>query len=94
MDGSQGGNGARDALWALADELECHGVRRMYARAFGPVGVLSVCLGVTVWCDDGRLRWRVLGELVTWPADDPQGAAALLAPLARRGQSPWSPRVL
>ena len=77
---------ARAAIWALAGELERrHHVTRIYARACSSVGVLSVCLGVTVWCVGGQwLRWRVLGEAVTWPASDPQGAAAKLAPLARR----------
>ncbi|SRR5260370_29275109 len=77
---------ARVAVWALATELERrHHISRIYARACPAVGVVSVCLGVTVWCTGGRwLRWRVLGQVVTWPASDPTGAAAKIAPLTRR----------
>ncbi len=77
---------ARAAIWALATELDrrYHHITRIYARACPQVGVLSLCQGVTVWCTGGRwLRWQVLGEEVIWPASDPAGAAAKLAPLAR-----------
>jgi hypothetical protein len=85
---------ARAAIWALAGELERrHHITRMYARACPAVGVLSLCLGVTVWCIGGRwLRWHILGETVTWPASDPRGAAAKLAPLARRLRQAPAPR--
>ncbi len=67
---SDGPPDARAAIWALAGELERrHHITRMYGRACPSAGVLSVCLGVTVWCTGGRwLRWRVLGETVSWPA--------------------------
>jgi len=81
-----GGGGpvnAQAALWALADELAGLGVSRVYGRASASIGVLSVSLGVTVWCDGQQLSWRVLGQHITWPASDPQGAAAQLAPLGR-----------
>jgi hypothetical protein len=79
MAGSGQGSGTRDALWALADELQRRGCQRIYARACERVGVLSVCLGLTVWCHRDTLVWCVRGEVVTWPAADPLGAAARLA---------------
>jgi hypothetical protein len=82
------------AIWALADELARLGLTRVYGRASASIGVLSVGLGVTVWCDGQRLCWRVLGEPVTWPVGDPQGAAARLAPLARRPAQTPAPRQL
>jgi hypothetical protein len=84
--GPAGGGGAQPLLWALADELHHrHGITRVYARSHGRVGVVSVCLGVTVWTTDARwLRWQFLGETITWPATDPAGAAAQIAPLAPR----------
>jgi hypothetical protein len=86
---------ARAAIWALADELERrHGLTRMYGRASPSIGVLSISMGVTVWCDGQQLSWRVLGEQVTWPASDPNGAAARLAPLARRPSRIPAPRQL
>jgi hypothetical protein len=85
---------AQVAIWALADELTRLGLARVYGRASASIGVLSVGLGVTVWSDGQRLCWRVLGEPVTWPADDPPGAAARLAPLARRPAQAPAPRQL
>jgi hypothetical protein len=79
---------AQAALWALADELAGLGVTRVYGRASASIGVLSVSLGVTVWSDGQRLCWRVLGQHVTWPASDPQGAAAQLARLGRPARGP------
>jgi len=81
---------ARAAVWALAGELDRRGVRRLYASASGPISVLSVCLGVTVWCDGRRFWWHLPGETVTWPAADPAGAAAQLVMLARHtsGRAP------
>jgi len=86
MRGPTGSGEAQPLLWALADELHHrHGIGHIYARSHGPVGVVSVCLGVTVWTTDSRwLRWQVLGETVVWPAADPHGAAARIAPLALR----------
>ena len=78
---------AQAAVWALAGELDRHGVQRLHASASGPVSVLSVCLGVTVWCDGRRFCWHLLGETVTWSA---AGAAAQLVMLARHtsGRAP------
>src|SRR5260370_22800692 len=67
---------ARVAVWALATELERrHHISRIYARACPAVGVVSVCLGVTVWCTGGRwLRWRVLRRGVAPPGPQPPPA--------------------
>ena len=107
MAGPMAGPGAHAAICALADELHhCHGLQRLYARGSGPIAVLSVCAGVTVWCDGRVLRCHLPAGLLTWPASDPHGAAARLAPLAaaeprpgpdagaekgRQGQLPASP---
>ncbi len=86
---------ARAAIWALAGELERrYGLTRLYGRANRSIGVLSISVGVTVWCDGRRLTWQVLGQQVTWPADDPDGAAPRLALLARRRARPPAPREL
>lgn len=65
----------RQALWALADELRDQGLDHLYARASRTIGVLSVRAGLTVWSNGRILRWHQAGQLITWPAADPQGAA-------------------
>ena len=95
MSGLSGPPDARAAIWALAGELERrHGLTRLYGRASTSIGVLSISVGVTVWSDGRRLSWRALGQQVTWPADDPNGAAARLALLARRPSRIPAPRQL
>ena len=84
MGGADGPVDAQAALWALADELARLGVTRVYGRASVSIGVLSVSLGVTVWCDGLRLSWWLLGKPMSWSASDPRGAAAQLAAVARR----------
>ena len=82
MAGPTGWTGAHAAIFALADELQRrHGLRRLYARGSGRIAVLSVCAGVTVWCDGQVLRCHLPAGQLTWPASDPQGAAAQLAAL-------------
>jgi hypothetical protein len=73
----------RKIIGALAEELErAHGMRRIYVRGDSVVGLLSACLGVTVWYfrPAGRvLRWREGEKNITWPAADVNGAAARIA---------------
>ena len=83
MTGATGWTGAHAAIFALADELQrSYGLRRLYARGSGRIAVLSVCAGVTVWCDGPLLRCRLPDGQLTWPASDLHTAAAQLAALA------------
>jgi hypothetical protein len=59
------------------------GLTRLYLRACPLVGVLSVALGVTAWCDGRTLTWRYASEEVSWPVSDVEGAAQRLAELAK-----------
>jgi hypothetical protein len=75
------------ALRALAGRLHERGITRLYGYACERIGVLSAP-GVSVWSNGRVLWWRASGEEVTWPAADPEGAAARLAALARTGHGP------
>ena len=44
--------------------------------------MISVGAGLTVWTNGGQLWWTRDGQPRTWPAADPEGAAAHLATLA------------
>jgi hypothetical protein len=77
-----------DVLRTLADLLQARGLTRLYGCACAAVGVLSVTIGLTVWCDGRLLRWRHDGDETTWPAADPDGAARRLADLARPDSTP------
>jgi hypothetical protein len=68
---------------ALADLLRADGITRVYGNACTMLGVLSIACGLTVWTDGRRLWWDRDGHQTTWPAADPDGAARLLAALAR-----------
>ena len=58
------------------------GLPRLYLRACPLIGVLSVALGVTAWCEGLTLTWRQASEEVTWSVVDVEGAAHRLAELA------------
>ena len=75
--------GARNAIWALASQLEERGVPVLLAKAYPSVGVLVASSDVTVWCYARVLRWQQDGREMTWPAADTYGAARRLAELAR-----------
>jgi hypothetical protein len=68
---------------ALADLLRSDGITRLYGDACTILGVLSIAYGLTVWTDGRRLWWDRDGTQATWPATDPDGAARILAALAR-----------
>ncbi len=44
--------------------------------------MISVGAGLTVWTNGGQLWWTRDSQPRTWPAADPEGAAAHLATLA------------
>ncbi len=71
-----------DVLHTLANLLRKRGITRLYRSASAMFGVLSVAYGVSVWCDGRHLWWHRDGQRTTWPANDPDGAARLLADLA------------
>ncbi|MUL39793.1 hypothetical protein FZ103_01125 [Streptomonospora sp. PA3] len=63
----------------MRDLLTESGGHRVYGSALGPVALLSVRRGLTVWCWGGFFRWREDGGAqVTHPAADPEGAARRL----------------
>ncbi|GAA3722900.1 hypothetical protein HDA32_000782 [Spinactinospora alkalitolerans] len=71
------------AVSMLHSYLSAAGVRRLYAASNAQVASLSVRTGLTVWCINGTFRWSDdLGQAVTHPADDPEGAARRLNGLA------------
>ena len=78
-------------LGAVEAALRAHGLTRLYGAACARIGVLSVAYQVTAWCDGHTLTWRHHGEEITWPAADPEGAAARLAALARTSDGPDNP---
>jgi len=76
------------ALRSLAACLRERGITRLYGYGCDRLGVLSVP-GTSVWSNGRVLWWRASGEEVTWPAADPEGAAArLTAPVSRRAGPP------
>ncbi|HLI38514.1 MAG TPA: hypothetical protein VKV80_14410 [Streptosporangiaceae bacterium] len=85
-----------EVIALLAAELEHgHGLHRLYINADDKVALLSACTGVTVWYIPGQsgqvLAWAEGGEQVTWPAADPQGAAARIAARCRTLTRPAAP---
>jgi hypothetical protein len=73
------------ALAAVASGLDELGLSHVYLSACPLIGLLSVAVGVTVWCDGRTLRWRHDGTETRWPIADAAGAARKLAELARQG---------
>jgi hypothetical protein len=66
---------------ALAGLLARHGLTRIYTAACPLFAVISVA-GLTIWTNGLVLWWTVRGQPGTWPAADPDGAAAHLAQVA------------
>jgi len=66
----------------LARLLTRHGPTRVYVAACHLYAVISVTAGLTVWTNGRQLWWDQPGQPSTWPATDPEGAAAHLAGLA------------
>lgn len=66
----------------IARLLAGHGLTRIYTAACHLYAVISVTIGLTVWTNGGQLWWDHHGQPRTWPAADPEGAAAHLATLA------------
>ena len=67
---------------ALAALLARHGLTRTYTAARPGIAVISVTAGLTAWTNGRQLWWDQPGQPGTWPATDPEGAAAHLAGLA------------
>jgi hypothetical protein len=72
-----------DVLSAVEIVLRDLGLTRLYGAVCPLIGVLSVALGVTAWCDGRTLTWRHAGERVTWSVADAEGAARRLAEMAQ-----------
>ncbi|MFC7326314.1 hypothetical protein [Marinactinospora rubrisoli] len=75
------------AIAALWNELATAATSRpMYQAGTADLAVISVRRGINVWCRDGKFIWSDVlgGGLITHPACDPAGAAALLRPFPRR----------
>lgn len=68
-------------LHALAAQLRERGIRDLYGADCARFGVLSLP-AVSVWTNGRVLWWRSGDDGTTWPAADPDGAAARLAQLA------------
>jgi len=69
---------AATLAWLLAQ----HGLTRIYTAACHLFAVISVTAGLTVWTNGRQLWWTRDGQPRTWPAADPEAAAAHLAMLA------------
>lgn len=68
-----------EAVARLRDRLSEPGGQRLYGGALGPVAMLSLRSGLTVWCWGGLFRWREDGGAQsTHPAANPEGAARRL----------------
>ncbi len=67
-----------EALDALAVQLQQRGLTRLYRNVSGPIGVLSVVCGATVWSDGKVFWWHIKGEETRLPAADPMYAARTL----------------
>jgi hypothetical protein len=72
-----------DVLAAVELGLRDLGLTRLYRQACPRVGVLSVALGVTAWCDGRVLCWRHGDRDVRWSPAGAAGAARALADLAQ-----------
>jgi len=73
---------------AVAALLARRGITRTYTAASPAIAVISVTAGLTAWTNGRQLWWAAGGHPRTWPAADPEGAAARLAALARQPQPP------
>ncbi len=71
-----------DTAATVAALLARHGITRTYTAARPGIAVISVAPGITAWTNGRQLWWADHGQHRTWPAADPEGAAARLAALA------------
>ncbi|GAA5054334.1 hypothetical protein HNP84_002948 [Thermocatellispora tengchongensis] len=74
----------REATRLLRYALHRQGFTHTYQSNASGMSVLSVLTDLTVWCKDGMFVWTEDGREVTHPADDPVGAADLIARQYRR----------
>jgi hypothetical protein len=73
-----------DATRLLRYALHRRGFTHTYQSNGDGMSVLSVPTELTVWCEDGNFVWQEDGREVVHPADDPAGAARLIAGRYRR----------
>ncbi|GLW08451.1 hypothetical protein Misp01_35810 [Microtetraspora sp. NBRC 13810] len=75
----------REATRLLRYALHRQGFTHTYQSNGSGMSVLSVLPELTVWCRDGMFVWTTVdGRETTHPADDPVGAADLIARTYRR----------
>lgn len=79
---------------AVAALLARRGMTRIYTAASPAIAVISVTAGLTAWTNGRQLWWAADGNPGSWPAADPEGAAARLAALAGGPQPPPSQQPL
>jgi hypothetical protein len=81
----------REATRLLRYALHRQGFTHTYQSNANGMSVLSVLTDLTVWCRDGLFIWNEDGVEASHPADDPVGAAHLIADLYRRPTSDDDP---
>ncbi|MBB2912299.1 hypothetical protein FHS43_003579 [Streptosporangium becharense] len=69
----------REATRSLRYALHRHGFTHTYQSNGNGISVLSVLTDLTVWCRNGLFVWNEGGHESSHPADDPAGAARLIA---------------
>jgi hypothetical protein len=68
-----------EAIRRLRAALRLYGYHRMYEASSGHVAVLSVTVGLTVWCNRGVYLWQSGGRYLARRADSPENTALLIA---------------
>ena len=71
------------AAAALARALTARGITGVLTAAAQKTAVISVTADLTIWTDGTWLWCTTGGQRRTWPAADPETAAAGIADLAR-----------